>query len=449
MKTESPWSPYDLLFPYQWKFVRDCSRFKIVSCSRQCGKSTMFAFEATQDCVAVAGASWVCLSAGLRQVKEWILKAERWADVWCRAMTDLGVPTTFKAKAEAIEFSNGSRIVGLPANPKTSRGYSAHLILDEFAYHERPDDIWAGIFPSISNEIAFQYKVRIGSTVAGKNNKFWQLLEDRENGYSKHTITVNDAVRDGMPINVEALRKAVNDDDIWRQEYLCEPVDAASTLCSYELLAECTSDRASVDLFDFDELCDSRRCFVAGMDIGRQHDLSVIWLCEIVGKKKITRRIETLKRVPLDQQRERLFWYLSHDSVLCACVDKTGIGFNIAEAAEQEFGSRAQGILFTADSKSALCLGLQGAMQRHEFLIPDDHATREDFHAVQRLFTTGGRVLFSAPTRADGHSDRFMAAALCNMAALRSESISTSAESINLFDELKSSIPSLGGVRTI
>lgn len=449
MRVQKEWTPFALLFPYQRKFVRDCSRFKMISCSRQCGKSTVFAFEAAQDCVASVGASWVCLSAGLRQVKEWMLKAERWADLWCSAITDAGIPTSYKAKAEAIEFSNGSRIIGLPANPKTARGYSANLILDEFAYHERPDDIWAGIFPAVSNELAFQYKVRIGSTVAGKNNKFWRLLEDSGNGYSKHVITVERAVADGMPINIEALRKAVNDDDIWRQEYMCEPVDAASVLCTYELLSECTSERASADCFDFAELRDKGRRFVVGMDIGRQHDLSVIWLCELVGRKRITRYVEILKRVPLDAQRERLFFYLGFDSVLCGAIDKTGIGYQVAEDAEREFGARAIGVVISQQIKQELCLGLQGTMQRHEFLIPDDHAIREDFHSVQRLFTTGGRVLFSAPSRADGHADRFMAASLCNMAAGASESVSFGAESINLFDEVRASIPSLGGIRTM
>lgn len=408
----------------------------------------MFAFEAAQDCVANPGASWVCLSAGLRQVREWMLKAEKWAEAWCKIFTDYGIPTSFKAKAEAIEFSNGSRIIGLPANPKTARGYSAHLILDEFAYHDRPDEIWAGIFPAVSNELAFQYKVRIGSTVAGKNNKFWRLLEDRENGYSKHVITVERAVRDGMPLNIPELRKAVNDDDIWRQEYMCEPVDAATTLFPYELLSACTSGSASTEFDDY-ALYEPARKFAVGMDIGRQHDLSVIWLSEIVGRKLITRRIETLKRVPLDQQRERLFWYLSRDSVQCALIDKTGIGYNIAEAAEQEFGSRAQGVMFTAQTKSDLFLGLQGAMQRHEFLLPDCRDTREDFHGVQRLFTSGGRVLFSAPTRADGHSDRCTAAALSNMAAIRAESISSGAESINIFEDAHSSIPSLGRLNLV
>lgn len=439
---KSAWNPLELLFPYQRRFVSDASRFKIISCSRQCGKSTMFAFESAQDCVARPGASWVVLSSGLRQVKEWMLKAQTWAEIWARAMTDCGYPVSFTAKSECVEFSNGSRIIGVPANHKTARGYSANLILDEFAYHDQPDKIWAGIFPAVSNELAFRYKVRIGSTVAGKNNKFWQLLDDPDSGYSKHVVTIHDAVRDGMPLDVEALRRAVNDDDIWRQEYLCEPVDAASVLLPYDLLERCTSGEASADFFDESELRDPTRKFALGMDIGRQHDLSVLWLVEIVGRRKITRRVETLRRVSLDEQQRRLFELLRNESILCACIDGTGIGYQIAENAEREFGARAVRYMFTAQSKSDLFLGLQREMQRVEFLIPAGAEIREDLHGVQRLFTTGGRVLFSAPTRADGHSDRCSAAALACMAAGKSEGLSACAESVSLFDG-RESVPSL------
>lgn len=389
------------------------------------------------------------LSRGLRQVKEWIGKATAWADVWCFAMRQCGYNVTFTAKSEEILFSNGSRICGLPANPKTARGYSANLILDEFAYHDHPDRIWAGVFPSVTNEIAFQYKVRIGSTVAGKNNKFWRILEERDSEWSKHVVTVEDAVRDGMPINIPVLRKAVDDEDIWRQEYMCEPVDAATVLLPYELLEKCTSNEASADYFDMDELRDSNRQFFLGMDIGRQHDLSAIWLAENVAGKLVTRRLEVLNRVPLDEQQGRLFDYLRFPSVAFALIDGTGIGYQIAENAEREFPCRAEKYMFNAQSKADLFIGLQGAMQRREFLIPKSATIRNDLHSVQRLFTSGGRVLFSAPTSADGHADRATAAALCQMAFQRSQSASSSAEPINIFSALHESVPTLSRVSLI
>ena len=56
-------------------------------------------------------------------------------------------------KTAEIEFPGGSRIIAIPANPNTARGYSANLTLDEFAFHEQPDAIWRAIYPSISNPL--------------------------------------------------------------------------------------------------------------------------------------------------------------------------------------------------------------------------------------------------------------------------------------------------------
>jgi phage FluMu gp28-like protein len=41
-------------------------------------------------------------------------------------------------KAAEVRFANGSRITALPANPATARGYSANVVLDEFAFHDNP-----------------------------------------------------------------------------------------------------------------------------------------------------------------------------------------------------------------------------------------------------------------------------------------------------------------------
>ena len=96
-----------------------------------------------------------------------------------------------------IRFDNGREIEAIPANPKTARGYSTNVILDEFAYHDDPDAIWAAMAPSITNpmartfdhkvdalyagktpELKRQLKLRVVSTFNGRDNKFYQLWEN-------------------------------------------------------------------------------------------------------------------------------------------------------------------------------------------------------------------------------------------------------------------------------
>ena len=193
-------SPRDILLPYQRKVVDDSARFKLWLASRQIGKSMGLAAEAVRDAAAKPGDMWVVLSAGERQALEFMEKAKQWAEAFSLSTADYYED---RSQSEAlirsaeIRWGNGSRMIALPANASTARGYSANLILDEFAFHEDPDAIWRGIYPSISNPLKGQFKLRIASTPNGKGNKFFDLW-DKPNGYAKHRTTIHDAVAGGL-----------------------------------------------------------------------------------------------------------------------------------------------------------------------------------------------------------------------------------------------------------
>lgn len=443
-------SPLDGLFQFQRDIVTDPARFKILNCARQCGKSTIFAFEAAMDCAAHGGTEWVALSRGERQVKVWMRKARRFAETWaafCGAVT--GEALTLDCSAEQIVFSNGSRITGIPANADTARGYSANLILDEFAYHEHADEIWAAVFPFISNEISEKFKLRIGSTVSGQNNKFWELFSrpSSETGFRKWRVTVHDAVADGMPIDVAALRRAISDADIWKQEYECIPVEGTTTLISRELIAAAQSKEAARET-PFSAFDERGRAFFAGVDIGRKHDLTVVWIVERVGSRErsrlVTRAVIELRHADFETQQRLILGIAARRSLAQICVDATGIGAQLAETAHKRFPAKVEECTFSAPFKREIYLDMQAAFQAGTILIPQDGendsggSIAEDIHAVQRVYTSGGNLLFYAPTNDDGHSDRASALALAIRAAGRAEARSFVISSPNDgFDSVK------------
>ena len=170
-------------------------------------------------------------------------------------------------KQAEIKFANGARIIAIPANPSTARGYSANVILDEVRlYDEDPDAIWAAMFPSLTNPLAGTFtqrvqalakgkkvegirrdmKIRVVSTFNGRDNKFFDLWDKREaNGYSGHLETIHDAIQDGLPINAETLRQGLDDADAWAQEYECQPTDTSAVLLPYDLIAQGESAEAT------------------------------------------------------------------------------------------------------------------------------------------------------------------------------------------------------------
>ena len=397
---------FDILLPYQRRWVLDASRFKIGVWSRQVGKSFATAFEADLDCIQTPRTDWLVMSAGQRQSDEWMLKAlsvARACEAGLAGTKDAGA-AKFTASASEIRFANGSRILSLPANPDTARGYSANLVLDEFAMHEADREVWAAIFPTITNELSGQKKIRVVSTPKGRGNKFAELWEEGGPQWSRHKVTLDDAIAAGLRVDKAALREGVADEDIWRQEYFCEFLANDTTYFPLDLIRACEripAPEAPPDAPRF-----------LGVDIGRAHDLTAIAELAAVGDELRLVDLETIERAPFAEQRELLWSRLSRPSVRGVALDATGIGAQLAEETRAKFGSRVEPVQFTNATKNGLFQSLHRAMEEARLVLPADRELREDINAMHRKISTGGNIQFTAPRRPDGHSDRACALAL-------------------------------------
>lgn len=437
-------SPKSLLLPYQRRWVDDSSRFKIGVMSRQTGKSFSTAEESVEDCLTDPGTTWVCLSAGERQALEWMGKAKDWSKAFALAVERYAEDRDFAEallKAAEITFANGSRIVAIPANPKTARGYSANVILDEFAYHEDPDAIWRAMFPSVTNPLAGtflekveanvrgetytrtrQFKVRVVSTFNGKGNKFHDLWEKAEaNGWSRHLVTIEDAVKDGLPVDIEALRRALDDPEGWDQEYLCIPNDGSQVLLPYDLISGAESAEAT----EFNEIPEGRdHRLYCGVDFGRQNDPTVCWTLERIGDVLWTREVLVLKQTdtPDQQQILRARLAVARRTVL----DYTGPGIGLGDYLARDFGrwdppshhfGRIELATFTQAFKRLIFPRMRRAFEAPvRIRIPISRAVREDLHGIQQI-VRNGQYSYEAPRTREGHSDRATALALAIRAA--------------------------------
>lgn len=414
---------HEILLPWQRRWVEDNSRFKIGMWSRQTGKSFSTSAEAVTDCAIQPKNSsclWVVLSAGERQALEWMEKAKKWAEA-----VKLTVDSYEELRSSAnsliaqanIKFANGARIIALPANPNTARGYSGNLVLDEFAIHDKPAEIWAAIYASITNPLAGEKKLRIVSTPKGRGNMFAELWDHNSN-YSKHKVTILDAAREGLfgsdmkvaMEKVEELKAGLNDEDIFAQEYMCEFIDSTSVLLPYELIGACESSNI-VD--------DGASPKFIGMDIGRHKDLSVIIEGVKLGDVLAVTKIDVLKKMAFSDQLKIIVDKGRESRVRGIAIDATGIGAMLAEEATKMLGSKCEGVQFTAASKGEMYGKMRRKFEERSTRVPIDRLLREDLHAVQRVVSASGNITYAAPRNADGHSDRASALALCFHAAER------------------------------
>jgi len=410
-------SPKAVLLPYQAAWVNDSARFKIGLWSRQSGKSFACASEAVECCLRVPGSQWVVLSAGERQALEFMEKAKQWAAAYEFAF-DSYVETRDSAqaliKSAEIRWPNRSRMLALPANPSTARGYSANLILDEFAFHEKPDQIWRAIYPSISNPLKGELRLRIVSTPNGKANKFYDLWT-KNDSYSHHKVTIHDAARMGLPIDIQALKDGLDDPEGWAQEYECEFIDDASVLLPYELLAPCESADALESGLDLAVPARGQR-FFCGIDIGRKRDLTVCWTLELIGDVLWTREVLVLEKAPFHVQWAALEPRVARATR--ASIDATGIGAMLAEELARKLGAgKVEECQFTAPLKQEIFTGLRRTVEDKLVRLPISRAIREDLHGLQKISSASGAVRFAAPHNDDGHCDRATALALAIRAA--------------------------------
>jgi phage FluMu gp28-like protein len=457
------------LTEYQRNWVQDKSRFKIGVVTRQGGKSFGTALESVLDCVEHK-TMWVFLSAGERQSKELMGKAALHSRAIGHAVqemeTDYWTDKDTKYKMLEIVYPNGSRIVGLPANPDTARGWSANILLDEFALHRDSREIWKALFPTVTRG----FKIRVISTFKGKTNKFYELFfgaptlqsyngkdyefKGEKGGWSKHFVSISQAVEMGLelrddqgkPCEPEDLRLALNDDDAWGEEYECIPSDEVSAFLTHELISSVEDVTANGDPTwvtmlikaaeeNFREFMRTKIApplpthvlanvvflgdLYGGMDIGRKHDLSVFWLDQKIDNVLRPAAIIELRRQPFFIQEQVLHTLLSRKELRRVCIDETGIGAQLTEKAQNLYGTgRVEGIAFTAESKETLAVGLKRNFDDKGSVIPASHTIRNSLHSVKKYATTTKHFRFDAErTETTGHADHFWAKALSVQAA--------------------------------
>lgn len=292
----------------------------------------------------------------------------------------------------------------MPANPRTARGYSGNVFLDEFAFHQDSAAIWAALFPIITRRD--DLLIRVMSTPNGEGNKFFELWERGGEVWSRHKVTIFDAVQDGLGIDPEQLRLGLADPLAWEQEFLLSFAAEEGAYLPYNLITPLETET----LGDWDE-----QAAYLGMDIGRKRDLTVITVLERVGDVYWVRALERLRNVMFADQEAQLNDLIPR--VRRACLDATGLGMQLAENARRRHGWRVEGVTFSLETKADLAQALRLAFEDKRLRIPQDRALRESLHSVRRMVTASGNVRYDADRNEAGHADEFWSLALALHAA--------------------------------
>ncbi|MEK6674828.1 MAG: hypothetical protein AABZ47_04140, partial [Planctomycetota bacterium] len=229
----------------------------------------------------------------------------------------------------------------------------------------------------------------------------------------------------------------------YRQEFLCEFIDESTAFLTHDQIVACVDPLLCAHASSAPLIDDPRDLFV-GVDIGRHHDLTVLWVlartnpsrdcegavenstlnafalkkCHDMAPEFTTVAIIELAAAPFTEQSAVLDELLRIPNVRRCCIDAGGIGMQLAEQTVEKFGPhRVEPITFTLATKSQLATALRIAVETRKIRIPNDDRVRNDWHSLERTITGAGQFRLNAARRDGSHADRFWAAALALRAA--------------------------------
>lgn len=217
--------------PWQAEVLRYEGKRMLLNCSRQSGKSTTTAIKALHTGLYRPSSLILLVSPSLRQsqelfrkVKEHFYKLEN-------------KPALLEDNKLSMTLSNNSRIISLPGDQSTVRGFSSvTMILEDEAAQVR-DEFYQAILPMlIINDGAFIAM----STPYGKRGHFFEEWISGGGGWKKVEITADLCPRI-TPEKLEQQRRSLGD-MFFRQEYLCEFVETEDQTFNYDLIQRAFKD---------------------------------------------------------------------------------------------------------------------------------------------------------------------------------------------------------------
>lgn len=452
----------------QQRWIDDKSRLKIAEKCRQVGFSWT---DALDSLLETAGTDWPfdCWVSSRDQIQAQLYGQD--VAMWARrvnvAAGTLGESVLEDAEGKKISalrlpLANGRSIWSLSSNVDAQAGKRGTRKMDEFALNPQNRQLYAIGKPGTQ----WGGRICIFSTHRGTANFFNELIvEIREKGnpkkFSLHRVTILDAVNDGLLVKLkqswarmdpndprlvmsedewlQTQRNECPDEETWQQEYMCQPADDNSAFLSYDLIASCqlrgqddlrvereqtisyAGQRGEIRRLQsrtMKEIADLPFDLYLGVDVGREHDLTVLWLDAKIGSVLTPVAVVEMSKVEFDRQEAELYPMLGLPRLRRGCFDFTGIGRQLGERAQKRFGTyKVELVNFTAAVKEELAYPVRAAFEDRTALVPADKFVTSDMRAIKKETTAAGNIRFTADRGKNGHADRFWARALSIHAA--------------------------------
>lgn len=421
--------------PYQARYLNDKSRFKLVEKSRRVGMTYVEAFDNALDAAAGTVKEVWFSSADLSAAEEFMDYVKMWNEIIGAIAEDMGERIIDKdrdVKVHTVKYASGSEINVISSNPTKFRSKGGRVILDEFAHHEQAEKMFTAAKPSTM----WGAELRVISTHNSEESYFNQLITEIKKGsdgdmeeWSLHSISLDHAIGEGLVEKVLKLDRAATAEEIEKykkqtfsgmtqeaidEEFNLKPRSSSSQhLLTYAMI----NDVSRKEIL-YDKLDNVTGNLYIGFDVARKKHFAVIWILEKLGEVLYTRKVIEMHEWRFRDMKAELYGHLDHKNHRRCCIDETGLGMQLAEDAQIDYGElRVEPVTFTNRIKEEMAEHLYIKVEGQSVLIPRDKTIRDDLYSVQAITTSQMKKRYEAKDSDIGHADRFWALALALHAA--------------------------------
>ncbi len=431
---------------YQLQFLNNSTLLEITRKSRQVGWSWTAAADAVADGILHPRSTSIFVSINQDEAKEKV----RYAKQILESLDEDVRPRLLHDAETFIEFANGSRLISHPCRPVRGKA-RARVYLDEFAHYPKDREIYLAALPTTSHGGA----IRIGSSPLGASGMFWEIASQKLRtypGYQRRWVpwwTVASLCNDvdgarslapamlteervkcfGTARLVEIFENLPLED--FQQEYECAWIDEATAWITWEEIKRNQIDAQAGKLWyrqaktvdaaltAIDEVAEAIKAgtvegaFAGGMDVGRKKDLTEMTFVGRPTTSQLPYRLGiSLSKVEFDDQKAVAAKALRTLPVTQFLIDQNGLGMQLAEQLNREFGQRAQGVDFTNPSKELWSVELKVRLQRGEVPLPLERDLAYQIHSIKKKFTAAKNAVFDTEGNEKHHADKYWSLAL-------------------------------------
>jgi phage FluMu gp28-like protein len=394
-------------------------------------------------------------SKDLNSSQEWLGYCRFWSGIFNDLLGEEVVPLN-RWTTEMGHFANGSRLIILSSNPRAFRSMEGDVTLDEYAHHDQQEEIYKAAQPCMVWVQSKGAQLEIISSHNGPEtqfNMFCRQAERKLNRFSWYRKTLEDAVSDGLALKVwrhrlttdfgakivngvigippkerqrldrefiEDIRSGCATDEDYAQEYDCQPAKFSTLISPYDY------DRCVLGSVP-DELDFTRphRDLFVGIDCGRSHDLTVVWVLEHGTDPKALPQFQdvyrtvcvlAMRNMAFPSQEAMIRPVITHPMVAKGFIDMGVVGRGLADAVYDEMGKVVEPYAITAPRKATMYERVRQFVQMQRVSLPDDPKVKQDLMCVRRTQTRAGHIQYEGHTK-DSHGDYFCALALALEAA--------------------------------